>query len=86
MAPLRPVLELMAAAPPVTVVIPVYNAPDAVEACLASVVRNTGTADRVLVIDDAYSEGFTLREMARALQQAGAAEVAGLVFARRKGA
>ncbi len=41
---------------------------------------------RVLVIDDAYSEGFTLREMARALHQAGAAEVAGLVFARRKGA
>lgn len=43
-------------------------------------------AKRVLVIDDVYSEGFTLREMARALQQAGAAEVAGLVFARRKGA
>lgn len=43
-------------------------------------------AKRVLVIDDAYSEGFTLREMARALRRAGAAEVAGLVFARRKGA
>lgn len=41
---------------------------------------------RVLVIDDAYSEGFTLREMARALRRAGATEVAGLVFARRKGA
>lgn len=41
---------------------------------------------RVLVLDDAYSEGFTLREMARALRRAGAAEVAGLVFARRKGA
>jgi predicted amidophosphoribosyltransferase len=40
---------------------------------------------RVLVIDDAYSEGFTLREMARALRRAGAAEVAGLVFVRRKG-
>jgi predicted amidophosphoribosyltransferase len=40
---------------------------------------------RVLVIDDAYSEGFTLREMARALRRAGAVEVAGLVFARRKG-
>jgi predicted amidophosphoribosyltransferase len=43
-------------------------------------------AKRVLVIDDAYSEGFTLREMARALRRAGATEVAGLVFARRKGA
>jgi len=41
---------------------------------------------RVLVIDDAYSEGFTLREMARALRRAGAEEVAGLVLARRKGA
>ncbi len=40
---------------------------------------------RVLVLDDVYSEGFSLREMARALLGAGAAEVAGLVFARRKG-
>lgn len=40
---------------------------------------------RVLVMDDVFSEGFSLREMARALNQAGAAEVAGLVFARRKG-
>ncbi|MCW2849204.1 MAG: putative amidophosphoribosyltransferase [Marmoricola sp.] len=41
---------------------------------------------RVLVIDDAYSEGFTMREMARTLRQAGAVEVAGLVLVRRKGA
>ena len=41
---------------------------------------------RVLVFDDAYSEGFTMREMARALRQAGAVEVAGLVLVRRKGA
>ena len=40
---------------------------------------------RVLVLDDVYSEGFSLREMARVLRRAGAAEVAGLVFARRKG-
>lgn len=40
---------------------------------------------RILVMDDVYSEGFSLREMARALLDAGAAEVAGLVFARRKG-
>ena len=40
---------------------------------------------RVLVLDDVYSEGFSLREMARTLLAAGAAEVAGLVFARRKG-
>ncbi|MCW2817455.1 MAG: phosphoribosyltransferase [Marmoricola sp.] len=41
---------------------------------------------RILVIDDAYSEGFTMREMALALVGAGAAEVAGLVLVRRKGA
>jgi predicted amidophosphoribosyltransferase len=40
---------------------------------------------RILVMDDVYSEGYSLREMARALLDAGAAEVAGLVFARRKG-
>ena len=40
---------------------------------------------RVLVFDDIYSEGYSLREMARVLREAGAAEVAGLVLARRKG-
>ena len=40
---------------------------------------------RVIVFDDVYSEGYSMREMARALRLAGAAEVAGLVLARRKG-
>ncbi len=40
---------------------------------------------RILVFDDIYSEGYSLREMARVLLEAGAAEVAGLVLARRKG-
>ena len=40
---------------------------------------------RILVFDDVYSEGFTIREMARALVGAGAAEVSGIVLARRKG-
>jgi predicted amidophosphoribosyltransferase len=40
---------------------------------------------RVLVFDDVYSEGYSMREMARVLNRAGAAEVAGLVLARRKG-
>lgn len=40
---------------------------------------------RVLVVDDAFSEGFTMREMARTLLAAGAVEVAGLVLVRRKG-
>lgn len=40
---------------------------------------------RVVVLDDVYSEGFSMREMARVLRRAGAVEVAGLVLARRKG-
>jgi predicted amidophosphoribosyltransferase len=40
---------------------------------------------RVLVFDDVFSEGYSLREMALALLGAGATEVAGLVLARRKG-
>jgi predicted amidophosphoribosyltransferase len=40
---------------------------------------------RILVFDDVYSEGYSMREMARALLEAGAAEVAGLVLTRRKG-
>lgn len=40
---------------------------------------------RILVLDDVYSEGFSMREMARALIEAGAAEVAGIVLARKKG-
>lgn len=55
-ASLQPTLELMAVAPPVTVVIPVYNAAGAVEACLASVVRNTGSAAEIVVIDDASTD------------------------------
>jgi predicted amidophosphoribosyltransferase len=37
---------------------------------------------RLLVVDDVLTEGSTLREVARALRAAGAAEVAGLVLAR----
>jgi predicted amidophosphoribosyltransferase len=38
---------------------------------------------RVLVLDDVFTEGSTLREVARALVRAGALEVAGLVLARQ---
>ncbi|MDQ6613858.1 MAG: hypothetical protein M3083_03700 [Actinomycetota bacterium] len=38
---------------------------------------------RVLVIDDVFTEGSTLREVARSLVQAGAEEVAGLTLARQ---
>ncbi|MDQ1392480.1 MAG: hypothetical protein QOF30_1457 [Acidimicrobiaceae bacterium] len=38
---------------------------------------------RILVIDDVFTEGSTLREVARALVRAGADEVAGLTLARQ---
>jgi len=40
----------------VTVVIPVYNAPEALEDCLAAVTRHTPRNVRVVVIDDASTE------------------------------
>ncbi|MGA7269463.1 MAG: glycosyltransferase [Acidimicrobiia bacterium] len=45
-------LDLLVSAPPVSVVIPAFNAPAELRACLESVVRNTGTATEVVVIDD----------------------------------
>jgi predicted amidophosphoribosyltransferase len=38
---------------------------------------------RILVIDDVFTEGSTLREVARALNHAGADEVAGIMLARQ---
>ena len=38
---------------------------------------------RILVYDDVYTEGLTLREVARALREAGAAEVSEIVLARQ---
>jgi predicted amidophosphoribosyltransferase len=38
---------------------------------------------RILVIDDVFTEGSTLREVARALKLSGAVEVAGLALARQ---
>ncbi len=39
-------------------------------------------AKRILVVDDVFTEGFTIREVARALILAGAAEVSEIVLAR----
>ena len=40
------------------------------------------TGARVLVVDDVFTEGSTLREVARVLRLSGADEIAGLVLAR----
>jgi predicted amidophosphoribosyltransferase len=44
---------------------------------------DTVAGARILVLDDVFTEGSTLREVARALRRAGAIEVAGLVIARQ---
>lgn len=38
---------------------------------------------RILVFDDVFTNGFTMREVARSLRRAGATEVAGVVLARQ---
>ena len=46
------------AALPCTIVIPVYNAPDEVAACIASVIKHTNLQEtQVLVIDDNSPDG-----------------------------
>lgn len=51
-----PVLDVLSRWPPVTVIVPVYNAADAVERCLESLARNSARSVQVLVIDDCSTE------------------------------
>ena len=44
-------------APEVDIIIPVYNAPDYTQACLESVLRHTPSPHRVIIIDDASTDG-----------------------------
>jgi predicted amidophosphoribosyltransferase len=39
----------------------------------------------ILVYDDVFTDGFTLREVARALRRAGAATVCGVTLTRQPG-
>ena len=48
-----------------TIIIPVYNAPDELSACIATVLRNTPCACRLLLIDDASPDP----EVSRVLRQ-----------------
>jgi GT2 family glycosyltransferase len=50
---------------PVTIVVPVHDAADELERCLASLVRNTTGPARLLLIDDASSEPRTAEVLAR---------------------
>jgi predicted amidophosphoribosyltransferase len=44
--------------------------------------REVVAGKRLLVVDDVFTEGFTIREVARALIIAGATEVSEIVLAR----
>jgi len=49
-----------AAAPPVQILLPVYNAADALAACLASVLEHTSPDVPILLLDDASDDAATL--------------------------
>jgi GT2 family glycosyltransferase/glycosyltransferase involved in cell wall biosynthesis len=49
-------LERLTAVPCVTVIVPIHDAADEVERCLASLRRNTGRIGRLLLIDDASTD------------------------------
>ncbi len=60
----HPDLDLLGNAPPVSVVIPVYNAPAALEDCLRSVVSHTSSAYEIIVIDDASTDPMVAEVLA----------------------
>jgi predicted amidophosphoribosyltransferase len=60
-----------------------HRAEGALRRSLQVVRPNRVAGARVLVIDDVFTEGSTLREVARALVSAGATEVAGLALTRQ---
>lgn len=54
----RPLIaKAIGVAPPVSVIIPIFNAPDEVRACIASVLKHTELAEtEIILIDDASSD------------------------------
>lgn len=61
-------LTALATAPPVTIIVPVYNALEDVRRCVRSLLRNTTTEATLCLIDDASTDEATseqLREYAR---------------------
>ena len=45
-------------------------------------VRRSFSGERVLLVDDVYTTGATMHELARVLRNAGAGQIIGVVFAR----
>lgn len=51
-----PAPEMLRAAPPAAVVVPIYNSPQCVQRCIAALLRHTPTARRKILIDDASTD------------------------------
>jgi len=64
-------MSIRGSAQPVDIVIPIYNAPDDVRRCVASVLACTPEAHRLVLIDDASTDAAipdVLREIAKCVQ------------------
>ena len=59
------------------------NAQTSLRAALAVPDRSRTQGKRIVVVDDVFTDGLTLNEVARALRQAGAAQVFGVTLARQ---
>lgn len=63
-----PAPEILRAAPPAAIVVPIYNSPQCVQRCIAALLRYTHPARRKILIDDASTDpaiAEILREFAR---------------------
>jgi len=63
-----PAPEILRAAPPAAVVVPIYNSPQCVQRCIDALLRHTPMARRKILIDDASTDpaiAGILREFAR---------------------
>jgi GT2 family glycosyltransferase/glycosyltransferase involved in cell wall biosynthesis len=59
------VLDRLAAAPPVTVVVPVHNAAVQTRRCVEALARNTSAPAGLLIIDDASTDPETIEQLRR---------------------
>jgi len=68
-------MSIRGSAQPVDIVIPIYNAPDDVRRCVASVLACTPEAHRLVLIDDASTDA-AVPDVLREIEQRGAGHVA----------
>ena len=67
-------MSTQGSAQPVDIVIPIYNAPDDVRRCVASVLACTPEEHRLVLIDDASTDA-SVRDVLREIGQRGARHI-----------